>query len=298
MQATDLGRYLLYGKDARLPRLRHAAGRRPAVDPAAPDGEGRAARQARAERDGAERLGRLARRGRGRRLHDHAARRRAARWRRRRRAARLVPTGAAGRFTFEPATGCAVYPEAETNVTGPPTKGPTAYGEVVGPRRRPHAHDGLRVPRRPGPLRPPVASASARPPRWSTAPTTSPAARARSCENALSYGNPLGTHDTRRLADAQGLAAPRLADPRAELLQVARARLARRPAGVREPARRQRGPVRRSIRSSRTAATRWTPCGCRRTRIRQLQDYIDAQTGGPGKGWFRIVTDPVRRRAG
>jgi hypothetical protein len=28
-----------------------------------------------------------------------------------------------------------------------------------------------------------------------------------------------------------------------------------------------------------------------------LQDYIDAQSGGPGKGWFRIVTDPFERGA-
>jgi hypothetical protein len=27
-----------------------------------------------------------------------------------------------------------------------------------------------------------------------------------------------------------------------------------------------------------------------------LQDYIDAQSGGPGKGWFRIVTDPFQAR--
>jgi len=27
-----------------------------------------------------------------------------------------------------------------------------------------------------------------------------------------------------------------------------------------------------------------------------LQDYIDAQSGGPGKGWFRIVTDPFEAR--
>ncbi|MDD3763449.1 MAG: hypothetical protein PHP86_09190 [Nevskiales bacterium] len=28
----------------------------------------------------------------------------------------------------------------------------------------------------------------------------------------------------------------------------------------------------------------------------QLQDYVDAQEGGPGKGWFRIVQDPVEAR--
>ena len=31
-------------------------------------------------------------------------------------------------------------------------------------------------------------------------------------------------------------------------------------------------------------------------RMYQLQDYIDAQEGGPGKGWFRIVTNPFEAR--
>ena len=31
--------------------------------------------------------------------------------------------------------------------------------------------------------------------------------------------------------------------------------------------------------------------------IYQIQDYIDAQFGGPGKGWFRIVTSPQQARA-
>ncbi|MGH3760499.1 hypothetical protein [Actinophytocola sp.] len=32
-------------------------------------------------------------------------------------------------------------------------------------------------------------------------------------------------------------------------------------------------------------------------RIRELQDFIDDRHGGPGKGWFRIVTDPAQARA-
>ena len=32
------------------------------------------------------------------------------------------------------------------------------------------------------------------------------------------------------------------------------------------------------------------------TYMYQLQDYIDAQAGGPGKGWFRIVTSPAEAR--
>ena len=30
--------------------------------------------------------------------------------------------------------------------------------------------------------------------------------------------------------------------------------------------------------------------------LRALQDYIDAQSGGPGKGWFRLVTNPFQAR--
>ena len=32
------------------------------------------------------------------------------------------------------------------------------------------------------------------------------------------------------------------------------------------------------------------------TEIYNMQDYIDAQAGGPGKGWFRIVTTPAQAR--
>ena len=32
-------------------------------------------------------------------------------------------------------------------------------------------------------------------------------------------------------------------------------------------------------------------------RSRELERYIDAQNGGPGRGWFRIVTDPLQARA-
>ena len=31
-------------------------------------------------------------------------------------------------------------------------------------------------------------------------------------------------------------------------------------------------------------------------RLRELQDYVDAQNGGPGKGWFRIVKSPAQAR--
>jgi hypothetical protein len=30
--------------------------------------------------------------------------------------------------------------------------------------------------------------------------------------------------------------------------------------------------------------------------LRRLRDYVDAQNGGPGKGWLRIVKDPFEAR--
>ena len=62
-------------------------------------------------------------------------------------------------------------------------------------------------------------------------------------ENVL-FGDPARCHDPMRLADVQGLAALRVADARAELLPLARARLDGRPAGVREPLRGEPGALR------------------------------------------------------
>ena len=47
---------------------------------------------------------------------------------------------------------------------------------------------------------------------------------------------------------------------------------------------------------SATPATRWTPCARGFQDMRELQRYVDAQAGGPGKGFFQIVTDPFEAR--
>ena len=49
-------------------------------------------------------------------------------------------------------------------------------------------------------------------------------------------------------------------------------------------------------RRSRTTATRWRASGARSTRLKELQDYVDAQAGGPGRGWMRIVRTPFQAR--
>ena len=74
--------------------------------------------------------------------------------------------------------------------------------------------------------------------------------------------------------------------------------MARRPAAVRQPARREQPalPALPAPKPARTPATTWTRSGCRRSGCTQFEDYVDAQSGGPGKGWYRIVTNPWQAR--
>ena len=178
MQATDLGRYLLYGKD----RDFLANGTPEPVDslplplPAGTPAERIQAETAPSESadwhvntaDGAYLLSlgsteRVVAVGDGGTLIQN-------------------DIGAAGdraRFAFEPLDGCADYPEAETDVTGDPTRGATAFGEVTGMVDA-HMHMmafeflGGRV----HCGRPWLPTGS--PPRCRTAPTTGPTASARS----------------------------------------------------------------------------------------------------------------------
>ena len=73
--------------------------------------------------------------------------------------------------------GCARLPRGRDQRHRRAALEPDAVGRGPRDRRRPHAHDGLRVPRRQRALRPAVAPVRRRRTRWSTAPTTSPASR-------------------------------------------------------------------------------------------------------------------------
>ena len=75
---------------------------------------------------------------------------------------------------------------------------------------------------------------------------------------------------------------------------MARALLARRAAGVREPARRQRRALHGLSAQEELLQRDGRRAAAGASASTSSQDYIDAQNGGPGKGWFRIVTTPVR----
>ena len=121
-----------------------------------------------------------------------------------------------------------------------PRAHPLRRGE--GLPRRPHAHDGLRVPRRQRALRPAVEPLR-RDGGAGGLPRPLPQRRRcsageRALQGARAHARPGG------LADLQGLAPPQVTDPRGLLLQVAGARLARRAAQLREPVRGERAAVR------------------------------------------------------
>ena len=162
-------------------------------------------------------------------------------------AGRLVLTGAPGpgsQFSMEKASGCAEFPEVETGVTGAPSKGSTPYTETAGFLDA-HMHGmafeflgGTRALRQAvEPLR--GREGAGRLPRPRQAGGGA-ARRWRTCSRTATRRAPR----PHRLAHLQGLAGGQVADPRAELLQVARALVAGGPAGVREPAGREQGAVR------------------------------------------------------
>ena len=274
MQATALGSYLFYGRDRDfmagngLNLVAPAGGASPAADwrvDANPDGTFRIALPSAGKALGvtADRLV-------------------------------LVDPGNAGAFSFESAKDCAVYPEVETSATGKPFTSETAWGEVKGIIDL-HLHmtafeflGGKAHCGRPWhPYGAPYALVDCQDHQVGNG-----------CgavlENAL-YGNPARCHDP--------VGWPTFKDwPHRDSLTheqtyykwVERAYMG----GLRVlvnlfvenrqlcelyPLKQNNCDEMESVR-------------LQNRDLNALQDYIDAQNGGPGRGWFRIVTDPFEAR--
>ncbi|MEX2195035.1 MAG: hypothetical protein WD844_07095 [Thermoleophilaceae bacterium] len=200
-----------------------------------------------------------------------------------------------GLFAFEPTEGCAEFPEIEVNAGGRPLAGDTSYGEVrglidahmhmmafefLGGR----AHCGR-------PWHPyGVEQALVDCPDHYVANGA-----AAVLENVLSYGSPVGTHDP--------VGWPTFED------WPHHASLTHEQSYYKWLERAWMGGLRVfvNLMVENSALCKLYPYkqnSCNEMdsvrlqikRIRQLEDYIDAQEGGPGKGWFRIVTDPFEAR--
>jgi hypothetical protein len=202
--------------------------------------------------------------------------------------------GAAARLRFVAAQGCAVYPEAELNATGTPPRGDVPYGRVGGIVEG-HMHwmtfeylgGNFHCGRPWHPYGIPYAlpdCASIEGPQGLAAPV----------QNFLNFGNPVSPHDTSGYPKMTAWAANNLSYEGTYWRWIERAWLG----GLRLMV--------MSVNENRVLCelmpTRKTNCDEMDTvrrgfqDIRELQRYVDAQAGGPGKGFFQIVTDPFQAR--
>jgi hypothetical protein len=207
---------------------------------------------------------------------------------------KLVLANAPTAFRFVETTGCATYPEAELNVAGKPFTGASPFSETRG-FIDPHFHwmawefiGGRFHCGRPW-HRYGIAEALV------DCPDHEPDGSAAVNENVFSYGTPYGTHDVHGWPTFAGW-------PKADSLT-------------------HEGSYYRWVERAWRTGLRMTtvllvdnailcdvypykrnPCDedanirLQAQDMRDLENYVDAQSGGPGKGWLRIVTDPFQAR--
>jgi microsomal dipeptidase-like Zn-dependent dipeptidase len=279
MQATTLGRYLLYRPDATFLAAQGGGSVSPASAPSPaadwrvdPSGEGAFTLS---PQSATGRVLSVSGGGAGS-LADPAS------------------AGDAARIKFTPADGCAVYPEAALDATGTPARGDTSFGRVGGLVEG-HMHwmtfeflggqFHCGRPWHPYGIRYALPDCSS---------IEGPQGTAAPIQNFLNYGNPAQPHDTSGYPQLTAWSASNLTYEGTYWRWVQRAWLG----GLRLMV--------MGINENRVLceaqANRQTNCNEMDTVRRglkdmhELQDYVDAQAGGPGKGFFQIVTNPYDAR--
>ena len=197
-------------------------------------------------------------------------------------------------FSFEATDGCAVFPEVEVNATGTPSKGATSFGEVRGlidAHMHMMAFEFLGGRAHCGRPWHPYGVAQA----LVDCPDHYPNGGGAVLENTVSYKNPVGTHDP--------VGWPSFKD------WPHHASLTHEQSYYKWLERAWRGGLRVFVNLlvdnavlcevyplKKNSCDEMDSVRLQARRIRELEDYIDAQSGGPGKGWFRIVTNPFQAR--
>jgi hypothetical protein len=204
------------------------------------------------------------------------------------------PQGAATRFALVPAEGCATYPEPELNATGEPGRGAVSYEEVEGfldAHMHMMAFEFIGGRARCGRPWHPYGVEYA----MVDCPDHEPGGTGAVLENVQSYGTPLRTHDTTGWPTFKDWPAwQSLTHEQVYYKWLERA---------------WRGGLRVFVNLlvdnavlcevypyKRNSCNEMDGVRLQARRLRELEDYIDAQSGGPGKGWFRVVSDPFAAR--
>ena len=195
---------------------------------------------------------------------------------------------------FTPAEGCAQFPEAELGASGTPARGEVPYGQVAGLVEG-HMHwmtyeylGGRFHCGRPWhPYGIPFALPDC-------ADIEGPSGTAAPVQNFLNYGLPEAPHDTTGWPKLTSWGRDNLTYEGTYWRWIERAWLG----GLRLMVM----GVNENRFLCNLQANRVTNCNEMDTvrrgmrAIRELQRYVDAQAGGPGKGFFQIVTDPYEAR--
>ena len=271
MQATALGRYLLYGPDGKMPATAALNTLAPTATPG-PTADWKV-------EDGGSTV-RLTSFSTGKQLAVGALGR--------------LAQGAPATWTFQPAQGCATFPEVDVNVTGTPFKGssPTARVrgflddhihlgafEFLGGRfhcGRPWSPYGVTVALR-------------------DCPDHYPNGAGAVVENVISTGSPVGTHSPEGWPSFTGW--PRDESQTHEGTYWKWIERSWR-SGLRlmvndlveNRALCDLYPLKKNDCNEMVSAYKQAQD------MHDLQDYIDAQFGGPGKGFFRLVSSPTEAR--
>jgi microsomal dipeptidase-like Zn-dependent dipeptidase len=270
MRATDLGEYLLYDRDGEFLAARSGDGVESMAIPS-PDAEWRVAGRARF---------RLTNLGRGAALAVGAD--------------RDLVQGPAATFGFTPAHGCARFPEVQLNVEGAPFRGATPFQQVKGMVDA-HNHTmafeflGGRL-------------HCGRP--WHRygvphalvdCPDHAAGGIGAVIENFFATGTPVGTHDP--------IGWPTFKDwPRWDSLTHEGTyyrwieRAWRGGLRILVPLMVEQGLTCEVYPLKKNSCSELESARLQIKRTYEFQDYIDAQEGGPGKGWFRIVRNPFEAR--
>ena len=195
---------------------------------------------------------------------------------------------------FAPAQGCTPFPEAGLQASGTPGKGETEYGRVGGlVEGHMHwmAYQYFGGQFRCGQPWHPYGIAAALP---DCSDKEGPQGTAAALQNTLNYGNPAQAHSTENYPGFPNQSKDNLTYEGMYYRWVERvhkAGLRLMVMGVNE------NRVLCELQANRTESCNEMDTMRRGfTAIRQLQDYVDAQAGGPGKGFFQVVTDPFEAR--
>jgi hypothetical protein len=209
----------------------------------------------------------------------------------------VVPRASAGngaRFAFAPTAGCAVYPEAQLNATGTPSRGKKQWGEVGGFLEG-HMHwmnfEFLGGEFQCGRAWHAYGIPSAFP---DCSSVEGPKGTAAPVQNFLNYGSPEHPHDTTGWPKFTEWGSHNLTYDGVYWRWVQRAWMA----GLRLMVM----PINENRVLCELMARKHNSCN-EMDAVRlalddayELQRYVDAQAGGPGKGFFQIVTTPEAAR--